>query len=102
MRYRIEKWNSNDAPDAESLRSALEREGYSVFQWSDAPGRVYGEHRHGDDQSHWIIAGKLELTVENFGTVLLEAGDRDFMPANTVHAARVVGDEPVVYLIGAR
>ena len=100
--YKIEKWDQNYVPNAEELRVQMEREGYSVFKWSDPVGRSYGDHSHGEDQSHWIISGKLELTVENFGTVVLEAGDRDFMPANTVHSARVIGDEAVVYLIGAK
>ncbi len=56
----------------------------------------------GDDQSHWIVSGQFELTIENFGTVLLEAGDRDFMPAETYHSARVIGEEPVIYLIGEK
>ncbi len=102
MSYRIEKWNKDSAPDAAGLRSEMEREGYSVFEWSDAAGRTYAEHSHGEDQSHWIISGKLELTVAGFGKVVLEAGDRDFMPAGTVHSARVVGEKEVVYLIGAK
>lgn len=31
---------------------------------------------------------------------MLEAGDRDFMPAETYHSARVIGDEAVLYLVG--
>ncbi|MDQ3633265.1 MAG: cupin domain-containing protein [Acidobacteriota bacterium] len=100
--YRIEKWNKNSNPNVEELRQQMEDEGFSVFQWSDNPGRNYGRHKHGEDQSHWIISGKLELKIEDFGTVILEAGDRDFMPANTIHSARVVGDEAVIYLIGAK
>jgi quercetin dioxygenase-like cupin family protein len=79
----------------------MEAEGYSVFQWSDPPGRVYGAHAHAEDQSHWIISGALVLRVEG-EEYTLRAGDRDFLPANTVHEARVVGSEPVVYLIGAK
>jgi len=55
---------------------------------------------HADDQSHWVVSGRLELMVEGYGTFVLEAGDRDFMPAGTYHSARVLGDEPVLYLIG--
>lgn len=102
IEYMVEKWKRDSIPDAESLRAEMEREGYSVFGWSDRPGSVYGKHEHGEDQSHWIISGRLELEVKGYGKVLLEAGDRDFMPAGTVHAARVIGDEAVVYLIGAK
>lgn len=80
----------------------MESEGYRVFQWSDPPGATYSRHAHGNDQSHWIVAGTLELDVAGCGIVRLSRGDRDFMPANTEHAAAVIGDEPVVYLIGAK
>ena len=59
-------------------------------------------HFHNEAQSHWIISGQLEITVQSVGTFLLKAGDRDFMPANTYHSARVIGEEPVMYLIGSR
>ncbi len=100
--YRIEKWMQVYAPNAAMLRLTMEREGFRVFQWCDQPEKVYANHSHGEDQTHWIISGKLELTIENYGTVVLEAGDRDFMPANTYHSARVIGDEQVLYLIGEK
>lgn len=101
MTLQIEKWSEPDLPQAATLRERLESGGYSVFEWSDAPRTVYGQHSHGEDQSHWVISGRLELTVGN-ETYTLEAGDRDFLPANTVHSAFVPGDRPVHYLIGSK
>jgi quercetin dioxygenase-like cupin family protein len=101
MSLRIEKWSEPDPPRPDTLRKKLEREGYSVFEWTDAPQTVYGPHSHGDDQSHWVISGRLELTVGN-ETYTLEAGDRDLLPANTTHSAFVPGDRPVRYLIGSK
>ena len=100
MSIRVEKWSETKEPDAGDLKRRLQSEGYSVFQWSDAPGTKYGPHAHAEDQSHWIISGELELRVghENY---TLRAGDRDYLPANTIHSAFVPGNEPVVYLIGA-
>jgi quercetin dioxygenase-like cupin family protein len=101
MNIEIETWNSDDQPDAAELKQQLISEGYSVFQWTDAPGTKYGPHAHGEDQSHWIISGALGLRVGH-ETYTLRAGDRDFLPANTIHSAFVPSDEPVVYLIGAK
>lgn len=84
------------------LRRVLELEGYAVFQWCDQPEHFYGLHKHAEDQTHWIISGKLEMTVEAVGTFVLAAGDRDFMPAETYHTARVVSEEAVVYLVGEK
>ena len=101
MSFHIERWNKPEAPDALTLRERLQREGYNVFDWSDAPGTVYGPHSHSEDQSHWIVSGELELTVAG-ESYTLRRGDRDFLPANTTHSAYVPGNEPVRYLIGAR
>jgi quercetin dioxygenase-like cupin family protein len=97
----VERWSETETPDAQTLRTRLQREGYNVFEWSDAPGTAYAAHSHPEDQIHWIISGKLELIVEG-ERYTLRAGDRDFLPANTTHSAFVPGDEPVRYLIGAR
>jgi quercetin dioxygenase-like cupin family protein len=100
--YKIVRWENLFAPDPANLRQKMQQEEFSVYQWSDEPGAVYSEHFHANDQSHWIISGSLELAVKNIGTFVLNAGDRDLMPANTFHSARVIGNEPVVYLIGEK
>lgn len=100
--YTITRWKGADAATAEQLWAALEADGYSVFQWTDRPGTTYPEHSHAEDQSHCIVSGRLELSVEGFGAEVLGPGDRDHMPAGTVHSARVVGNDPVVYLIGRK
>ena len=101
MAIQVERWAANTAPEATQLRRKLQSEGYSVFQWTDAPGTKYGPHAHSEDQSHWIVSGALELRVGH-ETYRLRAGDRDYLPANTVHSASVSDDEPVTYLIGAK
>jgi quercetin dioxygenase-like cupin family protein len=97
----IERWSEEKKPDAADLRRRLESEGYTVFEWTDGPGTFYGPHKHSDDQSHWIISGSLKLAVGDT-TYTLAPGDRDYLPANTIHSAFVVGTEPVRYLIGAK
>jgi len=101
MSIEVERWAETSSPEAEELKARLRDEGYSVFQWSDTPGTKYGPHAHAEDQSHWILSGELELRVGH-ETYTLRAGDRDFLPANTVHSAFVPGNEPAVYLIGAK
>jgi quercetin dioxygenase-like cupin family protein len=102
LSHRIERWKEIYEPNPAMLRHILVREGYKVSQWCDRPNMMYANHKHGEDQTHWIISGALELTIENVGTFTLEAGDRDFMSANTYHSAQVIGEEPVVYLVGEK
>jgi quercetin dioxygenase-like cupin family protein len=101
MSIHIERWSEETSPDPAELKQRLQSEGYSVFQWTDDPGTKYGPHAHGEDQSHWIISGKLHLHVGH-ETYTLLAGDRDFLPANTIHSAVVPDNEAVTYLIGAK
>jgi|SRR6187401_2462373 mannose-6-phosphate isomerase-like protein (cupin superfamily) len=101
-RYRVERWNSFGIPNSAMLRYTLETDGFDVFQWSDRPGITYGLHKHPEEQSHWIVSGQLEIYVKDVGTFLLGPGDRDFMPGETYHSARVIGVEPVVYVIGIK
>ena len=101
MSIQIERWSDLSLPDVEVLKSYLRDEGYSVFQWSDEAGTKYGPHAHAEDQSHWILSGELELRVGH-EIYTLRAGDRDFLPANTMHSAFVPGDAAVTYLIGAK
>jgi quercetin dioxygenase-like cupin family protein len=100
--YKIERWNELSPPLSAMLRLRLTQENYDVFQWCDNPGVMYGNHMHDEDQTHWILSGTLEITVERVGTFELNAGDRDFMPARTYHTARVIGDESVMYLVGVK
>ncbi len=101
MGLQIQRWSESGTPVADTLRNRLKSEGFDVFEWSDAPGTSYAAHAHAEDQSHWIISGELELTVGG-ETYTLAAGDRDFLPANTVHSAFVPGNRAVRYLIGAK
>jgi quercetin dioxygenase-like cupin family protein len=101
MSIEVERWAETGVPEAQELKRRLIDEGYSVFQWSDAAGTKYGPHAHAEDQSHWIISGGLELRVGH-ESYRLSAGDRDYLPANTIHSAFVPNDEGVTYLIGSK
>ncbi len=101
MSIEVERWHETAAPDARALRRRLEAEGYSVFEWSDRPGTTYAPHSHPEDQSHWVLSGELTLVVEG-EEYTLGPGDRDYLPAWTVHEARAGGRDAVVYLVGAK
>jgi quercetin dioxygenase-like cupin family protein len=98
---RVERWSGPGIPDETTLRARLVADGYSVYVWTDGGEAVYAPHSHDDDQSHCIVRGALALSVDGEEYVL-RAGDRDWLPAGTVHSARVVGGEPVTYLIGSK
>ncbi|MFO0737412.1 MAG: cupin domain-containing protein [Labilithrix sp.] len=98
---KVERWSGEGTPTEVLLKKKLEADGYSVYAWTDGAGATYPPHAHGDDQSHCIVRGALGLTVGGEEYVL-HAGDRDWLPAGTVHSARVIGNEAVTYLIGSK
>jgi mannose-6-phosphate isomerase-like protein (cupin superfamily) len=102
VEYRVERFSGDSPPDSVEMNRRMKAEGYDVFEWTDGPQTVYEPHQHSEDQSHCVVSGELELTIDGFGTVVLKAGDRDFMPAGTRHSARVLGDREVRYLIGVK
>ncbi len=98
---KIDRWHAAERPDSAKLVVELEADGYSVYSWTDGAHAVYPPHTHDDDQSHWVLSGALALTVDGQEYVL-RAGDRDWLPAGTLHTARVVGGQSVTYLVGSK
>lgn len=101
MAIRVERWTNAFAPDPTELRRQMEKEGYTVTEHSEAPGTVHEPHDHSTDQSLWIIRGSAQLRVGD-EQYILNAGDRDYLPANTEHSALAIGEEFVVYLNGVK
>ena len=98
--YRIEKWSEAYPPNPAMLWLRLSQEGYFVQQWADLPHTFRGSQKLEHSKSHWVISGSIEINIEYLGRFILGPGDRDFMPADVYYTARVVGDEPVIYLVG--
>ena len=98
MEFEVQRWEGDDAADEAALRAAMEREGYSVFAWSDVAGATYEPHVHDHDESIWICAGEMTFGVDG-AEFSLRAGDRLMLPAGTVHTA-VAGSDGAAYLVG--
>lgn len=98
--FRVEKWNAAHAPNAAMLRHLLASDGYTVFQWTNLPGQMFGMRKHEPELCHWVISGSVEIVLKDGGSYVLGAGDRSFMPAETYHTFRVLGEETLLYLVG--
>ena len=72
------------------LLERLAREGLAAQAWGNGPFDVYGAHRHGYDKVLVAAAGSITFHLPELEQdVLLEAGDRLELPAQTLHAADV-------------
>lgn len=89
---------SGGAVDAATLRETLEREGCTVFQWSDPAGSEYQPHLHDHDESIWIVRGEMTFTAQG-RALRVGAGERLMLPKGTVHGARA-GVDGATYLVG--
>ncbi len=93
-------WPGPGTPDGSCLKRQLESEGYSVWQWTDAPGSTYTPHSHDHDESIWCIEGEITFGANDI-ELTLTPGDRLMLPEGTIHTARV-GRLGATYLIGER
>ena len=100
MRLERIAWPGAKVPEEATLRETLEREGFSVFAWHDAPGSRYAPHSHDHDESLWIVDGDVTFRAEG-ETLRLARGDRLMLPRGTVHTAEA-GPQGASYLIGER
>ena len=98
--YRIERWSSQFLPNPAMLRLTLANEGYTIYQWSLAPGMIEAQRKNETDHTHWLISGSLDVAVINAGVFRLEAGDRAYLPAGVIFSFRVIGEQPALYLVG--
>ena len=100
MPIHVERWSETSPPDAQELRTHLKSEGYSVSESILAPAEYLSPHSSYQDQSYWILSGELRLEVDYQEVYTLGAGDRGYVPASAMRSLNVLGDVPVVYLVG--
>ena len=62
------------------------------------PGAAVGSHTHPGEEISYILEGTLELQVAGKPNTTLKAGDAFMVPAETVHAAKNVGNGPAKVL----
>jgi len=56
-----------------------------------APGTTAPRHTHPGEEIIYVLEGTWEYTLEGKPAVTLKAGDVLFIPAGTIHSARIVG-----------
>jgi quercetin dioxygenase-like cupin family protein len=94
----VTAWPGAEPPTEAGLRKRYRAEGLSPYRWSNAPGDVYGAHRHAYHKVIYVVSGSITFGLPERGEeVTLRAGDRLDLPAGVAHDA-VVGPEGVICL----
>lgn len=99
----IEYWDeARDGVLSElAMRHKLENRGYEVTRYVYPPGTWFPPHEHARDKIDGVLSGQFRLTLQG-KAVVLQAGDCLTIPHGVVHAAEVVGNEPVISLDAVR
>jgi quercetin dioxygenase-like cupin family protein len=92
----ILRWQAPTPPNAEQVRSILESEGLEPNEERVLKEQKHVEKKHPFGEVRVVVSGELFLTVA--GTqLLLRAGDRIEIPANTRHSYSTHGQEALTY-----
>ena len=86
----------------EAVRDGVERKLCNGVQATMAMHRVSAaavtaEHAHPEEQIVYVVSGRLRYSVEE-KTHVMEPGDVLLIPANVMHRAQTISDEPAVTL----
>lgn len=85
----------------EQVRKDWSSRGFSCELWVDAPGSVWADFVHDEDERILLLEGSILL--EMGGRVLgLNQGDEVTIPAGMRHTVRNVGPVPARWLYGYR
>lgn len=80
----IQRWQAALVPTPEQLKLIFHNEGLEINEENLAPNTKFQEHRHPYTEVRVVVEGELLFNVG--GTqLLLRAGDRIEVPANTKH-----------------
>ena len=88
----------SDVPAEEVLpgitRQVIHGERQTLIRYVYAPGSVFPEHAHPQEQVTAVLSGRIAFTVDGARQVL-GAGDVAVLSGGVPHGAEVVGDETV-------
>jgi quercetin dioxygenase-like cupin family protein len=84
---------------SERFMHTLEAEGFvHVYEWQDAPGKIYEPHVHTDKVSFCVTDGSITFDFGDY-THTVHGNERFDVPIGKKHSA-VVGPQGVIYIVG--
>lgn len=97
----ITRWQAPITPTPMQVKMILEQEGLEPFEETYKSGEKIKEHRHPFGEIRLIMAGELLFNIAG-NQVLLRAGDRIEIPANTKHSHTAQGSQDCVCVCAFR
>ncbi len=97
----VTRWQAPVLPSAEQVRMIFEGEGLLPSEESLPAKATIADHRHPFDEVRMVISGAMLMNISG-NQILLRAGDRIDIPANTRHSKSSNGDETCVCIVAQK
>lgn len=75
-------------------RQVIHGDRQTMVRYVYAPGSVFPEHQHPQEQITTVLTGRIEFDIAGQHAVF-GPGDTGVIPGDTPHGARVIGEETV-------
>jgi quercetin dioxygenase-like cupin family protein len=63
----VKRWPPDKQPEESVIRKTLSAESLSPYQWSNAPGDVYGAHDHAYHKVIYVLQGSITFGLPDKG-----------------------------------
>jgi quercetin dioxygenase-like cupin family protein len=97
----VTRWQAPVLPTSEQIKMIFEAEGLAPADEVLEPKVVIPDHRHPFDEVRIVMSGTLFMNISG-NQILLRAGDRIDIPANTRHSKSTQGEDACVCIIANR
>src|ERR1700722_15271696 len=91
----VSRWQAPILPTRQQMVLMLESEGLDAEEETIPSGSSIADHRHPFDEVRIVVSGQLMLDIAG-KKLLLRAGDRILIPANTRHSKQADGQDPCI------
>jgi quercetin dioxygenase-like cupin family protein len=91
----VTRWQAPRLPEKSQILMMFEAEGLEPAEETLEAGQMIPDHRHPFDEVRMVASGQLLLDIAG-NQMLLRAGDKVVIPANTRHSKRAEGQETCV------
>lgn len=93
----VSRWQAPILPTKQQMFLMLESEGLEAEEETIPSGAKIEDHRHPFDEVRIVVSGQLMMDIAG-NKLLLRAGDRIVIPANTRHSKQADGPEACLCL----
>lgn len=97
----VTRWQAPAMPTLEQVKMIFAAEGMAAEAENLSANTMIPDHRHPFDEIRIVISGALLMNISG-NQILLRAGDRIDIPANTRHSYATQGNEACVCIVASR